>query len=140
MLHFVLFFIFATTSGTEDASTRRKVSLCERQMATGPQLHLSMTQDRTCGARTCEPVSFDAVRPLLKTFLYPDIGYGELFPLLSTASEPVTPYTLQKFAIHILVNRINNGCINSNAEICSYLLGRYNTCCSYDATLFYSTA
>lgn len=134
MLHFVLLLIFATASEAADVSAKRMITLCERQTAAGAQLHLSMTQERTCDAHT-DQVSFDAVSPLLKTFLYPDIGYGELFPLLSIAGDPVTPYMLQKFAISILVNRINRECIDSNAELCSYLLCRYNTCCSYDSTL-----
>ena len=115
--------LFATVSKTKDTATRNTVFIEEKQCAAGPQLHLHVMQEpasEKLHRKDC--TSFTEVRSLLNIFLYPNLGYGELFQLLSMEKDSFAVYKFQKLMIRILVDRTNNGCVESNREICRYLL------------------
>jgi hypothetical protein len=130
MLNLILFFIFSAV-----VECLREVVVEESVIGLSavPHLHLRVDTKEMSGELSYKPLKpFALLEPLLQICLYPCLGCGELFKLLDMEKEPLAVYKFQKLIIFILADRIKNGCVESNQELCRYLLIRYNNI-SYEA-------
>ena len=134
MLNLIVFFLFPTDHEEIGAIAHKTVIIEERVNGHNPQLHLRVQEEKIFGELARESLSSfkKNLAPLLQIFLYPRLGYNELFQLLDMERDPWAIYKFQKLMVSILVKRINRGCIESNEELCCYLFSRYNTC-SYES-------
>lgn len=131
MLNFIVFFLFSSNhEGIGSTAYKKMVIIEERLNIDIPQLHLRVQEDQISVEHKRKMlISFKKnLYPLLQIFLYPSLGYSELFDLLDMERDPLAMHKFQKLMISILVDRINHGCIESNEELCCYLFSRYNTC------------
>lgn len=129
MLSLIFLSLFSSAPDGVDNVINKTVVIADRQQEAGLQLHLCIVEGSVSGVSSRRPlIPFAKIQPLLQVFLYPDIGYGELFKLLEMERDPLAVYKFQRVMIQILVDRVNNGCIESNKELCRYLLGMYSQC------------
>jgi hypothetical protein len=139
MFDFIFFSLFSAVFEAMDCKIQKIVIIEEKQEAVGPQLFLDLKEESTSGIPNRKKlVPFEIIDALSQIFLYPNLGYGELFQLFNLEKDVFASYKFQRLMIQILVHRANEGCIESNEELCRYLLSHYNTCCLFQPTFIKS--